>query len=308
MNLKSHILSTALIATCGIAAAQSSVTVYGRFDVRMFKDLGSELKQLGNGTGSRLGFRGTEDLGGGLSAFFDLQHRFNADTGMQTRTTNFYQQSFVGLAKKDLGRVWLGRDYTPGYIQVMLIADPFAHGTVGSMITVHTGGIAANRIDNAVTVSTKVGKFDGTVQVGAGEGVTRDPQYSTALLYNGGPLTIGWGYENPGTAASHWSLLSGVYKQGPFIARLGLGKGKTSTKQERTAWSAGLTYVRDVHHFHMAYGKLDNDTGNTALNKKFAIGWQGFLSKRTNLYVNYASDSMLAKNKSGYDLGIKHNF
>jgi general bacterial porin, GBP family len=304
---RSSIATAALALSCGIAQAQSSVTVYGRLDVRMFKNLNSDTKELGNGSGSRLGFRGVEDLGGGLSAFFDLQHRFNADTGAQT-TTNFYQQSFVGLEKKGLGRVWLGRDYAPGYIQVMLIADPFDHANVGSLLTVNTGGIAPTRMDNTITAGTKVGGFSGTVQVGLSEGVTRDKQYSTALLYASGPLTLGWGYVNPGTAASHWSQLVGVYRQGPFVARLGLGKGKTTAKQERGAWSAGLTYVNDVNRFHVAYGKLDNESGNTSLSKKLGVGWQYFLSKRTNLYVNYARDSVLTTNKSGYDLGIKHNF
>jgi predicted porin len=301
------IAAAALIATCGAATAQSSVTVYGRLDVRMFKNLNSSVKELGNGSGSRLGFRGVEDLGGGLNAFFDLQHRLNADTGTQT-TTNFYQQSFVGLEKKGLGRVWFGRDYTPGYIQVMLIADPFDHANVGSLITINTGGIAVNRVSNTVTLGTQLGGFSGTVQVGAGEGVTRDPQYSSALLYKAGPVTLAWGYENPGTVASYWSQLVGVYSQGPIVARLGVGKGKTNGNQERAAWSAGLTYSLAAHRFHMAYGKLDNESGNTALSKKLGAGWQYFLSKRTNLYVNYAQDSVLATNKSGYDLGIKHNF
>jgi predicted porin len=304
---RSCISATLLTMACGAALAQSSVTVYGRLDVRMFKNLNSTAKELGNGSGSRLGFRGVEELGGGLNAFFDLQHRFNADTGAQT-TTNFYQQSFVGLEKKGLGRIWLGRDYTPGYIQVMLIADPFDHANVGSLITINTGGIAVNRINNAVTASTQIGGFSGTVQVGASEGVTRDRQYSTAFLYKGGPVTVAWGYENPGTVASYWSQLVGVYSQGPFVARLGLGKGKTSGNQDREAWSAGLTYVHDVSRFHVAYGKLDNESGNTSLSKKLGVGWQYFLSKRTNLYVNYARDSVLATNKSGYDLGIKHNF
>jgi general bacterial porin, GBP family len=304
---KSCIAAAALTVACGAASAQSSVSVYGRLDVRMFKNLNSTAKELGNGSGSRLGFRGVEELGDGMSAFFDLQHRLNADTGAQT-TTNFYQQSFVGLEKKGVGRVWFGRDYTPGYIQVMLISDPFDHANVGSMITVNTGGIAVNRISNAVTASTQIGGFRGTVQVGASEGVTRDRQYSTAFLYTGGPLTVGWGYENPGTVASYWSQLVGVYSQGPYIARLGLGKGKTSSKQDREAWSAGLTYVLGANRFHLAYGQLDNESAGTALNKKLGVGWQYFLSKRTNLYVNYGQDSVLKANKSGYDLGIKHNF
>ena len=58
--------------------AQSEVTIYGRVDLGYVKDVGSSVKTLRDGATSMLGFRGAEDLGGGLSVFFDLDHRFIA--------------------------------------------------------------------------------------------------------------------------------------------------------------------------------------------------------------------------------------
>lgn len=314
MSLKRSIPLTALVSACGLAVAQSSestqssVSIYGRLDVRAVKDIGTDIKALANGSGSRIGFRGTEDLGGGWSAFFDLQHRFNIDTGAQTNAQKFYQQSFVGLDGGKLGRAWFGRDYTPAYFQVMLIADPFDHANVGSLINVNTGSISANRVDNSANYRFQTGGFTGFLQVAAGEAAFRSKQYSTAFLYSGGPIVVGWGYENPGNINDYWSQLSVVYTAGPIIGRFGYGKGKTSTDQKRSAVSIGATYSVDAHRFHVGYGRLDNDTNDLAISRKLGLGWQYFLSKRTNLYVNYGRDNALSLMKWGYDIGIKHNF
>ncbi|MCV4872465.1 porin, partial [Escherichia coli] len=62
---------------------------------------------------SRLGVRGVEDLGGGLKAIFNLEHRMNADDGNST-APNFWQHSWVGLSG-NFGEVRLGRDYAPAF-------------------------------------------------------------------------------------------------------------------------------------------------------------------------------------------------
>jgi predicted porin len=311
LQIKTSFVAASLVV-CGMAHAQSSVTVYGRVDVRVMKDLGTDNKTMANGSGSRLGFRGEEDLGGGLKAFFDLQHRFNINNGAQTNAQRFYQQSFVGLAHNTYGRLWLGRDYTPAYIQVMLIADPFDHANVGSMITINQGGISTNRSDNTINYGVNIGPVTATVQVAEGTNLPlsnfAEKPKGMALLYRGGALTLGFGHEDPGNRNDVWNHITGVYTLGPVTGRIGLGKGTTSANQDRSAWNIGATYSFGAHRLHAAYGVLENDTANTDLSKKLGLGWQYFLSKRTNLYVNYGHDSVLATKKSGYDLGIKHNF
>ena len=81
--MKKSLLALAVLgAFAGAASAQSTVTLYGRVDLSFAKNIGSEDKDIHNGSGSRLGVRGVEDLGGGLKALFQIEHRFNADTGI----------------------------------------------------------------------------------------------------------------------------------------------------------------------------------------------------------------------------------
>ena len=80
--MKKSLLALAVLgAFAGAASAQSSVTLYGRLDLSVNKGVGQTAKNLSNGSGSRFGVRGSEDLGGGMSALFNLEHRFDADTG-----------------------------------------------------------------------------------------------------------------------------------------------------------------------------------------------------------------------------------
>src|SRR6187551_782694 len=92
--MKRSLIALAVLgAFAGAASAQSSVTIYGSVDMAVAKGDGGTAGNNGGGAGgadvwslqqsnaNRLGFRGNEDLGGGLSAQFQIEHRFNADTG-----------------------------------------------------------------------------------------------------------------------------------------------------------------------------------------------------------------------------------
>jgi predicted porin len=84
------------------AHAQSNVTIYGLFDVGVQLDDASNGKTAkvvsGGNYGSRLGFRGAEDLGGGLSAIFTAEHGINVDTGGLAQGGRFFgRQVFAGF-------------------------------------------------------------------------------------------------------------------------------------------------------------------------------------------------------------------
>jgi predicted porin len=105
-------------AVAGGALAQSTVAIGGRVDVgpQYVNDGVNKLKRVDSGTytASRLFFKGTEDLGGGLSAGFYLENRFNADTGAPQNATKFFNAgSQVFLESSALGSVTLGRQYSP---------------------------------------------------------------------------------------------------------------------------------------------------------------------------------------------------
>ena len=102
--MKKSLLALAVLgAFASVASAQSSVTLYGRVDLSVGKGPGTSAKQMANGSGSRFGVRGVEDLGGGLQALFNIEHRYNADTGAQTNAQRFWTgRSIVETSKAQL--------------------------------------------------------------------------------------------------------------------------------------------------------------------------------------------------------------
>jgi predicted porin len=175
----------AVIATCFAAPvmAQSSVTIYGIADAGIMKVKNQPVKVVsGIADGSRIGFKGTEDIGGGFKAIFNLEARVELDTGTQTPAlitpnqglfltkgmgalpapilaglrTNlqpkdavnsekalFDRTAYVGLVTP-AGAFMIGRMYTPGY-EVFAAADVFEAGTAGTWggITGGTAGFTA---------------------------------------------------------------------------------------------------------------------------------------------------------------------
>jgi predicted porin len=170
---KSLFAVAAATAFAGAAQAQSSVTVYGIIDagyiggssrVTSSNGLGATggtlkttVNQFGQSaeTTSRLGFRGNEDLGGGLSAFFTAEFQLqpqdqvlsgNATGGLVNR------QTFVGLAKKGLGNFALGTQYTPVF-NASAATDPGQHNNMlGNVIYAGAAVVGIKEADNG-TVS-----------------------------------------------------------------------------------------------------------------------------------------------------------
>jgi predicted porin len=136
-------LSAALIAFTALnASAQSSVTIAGQIEAQVVRQNGGTsavanfpavgLRNRVDGLSSRLIFRGTENLGGGLSAYFVLDHRFKTDTGAQSATAFWDGQSVVGIASP-YGTVYAGRDYVPAFYPGVRI-DPWGYdGSIGSI-------------------------------------------------------------------------------------------------------------------------------------------------------------------------------
>lgn len=116
--------SFALVAACTTAtvSAQSSVTLFGVVDASISHysvestrtTAGRSQTVLGNGSysASRIGLRGKEELGGGLSAGFWLESPLSNDDGGSVRPFNFSRRSTVSLSGP-WGEVRLGRDYVP---------------------------------------------------------------------------------------------------------------------------------------------------------------------------------------------------
>lgn len=314
---RKHLLAVLLMnGFAGLAAAQPSVTLFGKIDSAYVKKIGSPNKILDEGAQSRFGLRGTEDLGGGLSAFFWLENRFKSDTGQQNGVRFFQGQSILGL-KGNWGSVAVGRDYVAGYIEAQIVADPFIHTGVSSMVLTGTGGIGTVRNDGALTYQYKNPNFSFSAQrANAVEPnsatlpapLTREHPVSLSASYRYGSLYAAYSYDNPGGINDQWQFATVQAPVGPVTLSAGYGRGEANNASKRRSWIVGAFMPIGVGRFKIAYGSLKNTSTDAKLMDKFAIGYNHNLSKRTFAYLNLARDQRVLTSKGGFDVGIQHNF
>jgi predicted porin len=203
-------IPTALALAASAAHAQSSVTLYGIVDAGLAyvhnaqASNGTNQSTLakfssGNLSGSRWGLRGTEDLGGGLAAIFQLENGFNVGTGnLGQGSREFGRKAIVGLASNTWGTLTLGRQYDP---LVDLVQPLTADGPYGGVFG--TPGDLDN-YDNSLRVSNSVKytsplisglQFEALYGFGGVAGSTGSAQtYSFGALYGNGPLSLAAGY------------------------------------------------------------------------------------------------------------------
>ena len=350
--MKKSLIALAVMAAAGAASAQSSVTLFGIVDAAYAHGSGSAANrtQLASGANnsSRLGFRGTEDLGGGMSASFWLEGQFNTDngTGVATNTNNqpggnttaggltFNRRSTVSLAGP-WGEVRLGRDYT-GHYRNRVDTDPF--GVVGVGATqVNVGSLAgqtSTRASNAIGyfLPPKLGGFFGQVQYYLGENASGTPTeddgngYSLRAGYQAGPVVVSAAYARQQFAAGDIvSTNLGAIYDAKVVKLMAAGfrdKTESATPFSGKGYTLGAIAPVGVGDFKLAFSSYGSDAGLKPKTKKAAIGYVHNLSKRTALYATYArvrnsggattalNGSVTAANQgsSGYDLGIRHSF
>lgn len=314
-TLKLTALSAGLLLS-GHTLAQSNVTLFGKVDAGLVRAIGTGTTTLGEGAQSRFGVRGTEDLGEGLKASFWIEHRFRSDTGAQTAVRFFQGQSIVAL-EGGWGKVSLGRDYVAGYTEVQITPDPFIHTGVSSLVSVGTGGIGTVRNDGAITYKNQLGAVGFALQTASAVNPnsttlpapsTLDRPVNGYLSYQAGPVYIGWSHENPGGANDNWNFVAARYVIDRWTLSTGLGSGKDNTSHERKSAMVGAAFKTASGRIKLSYGQLKNNTTGTDLTRKMAIGYNHDLSKRTFVYANLAHDKAVATHKTGFDVGLQHNF
>ncbi len=329
--MKKSLLALAVLGSfTGAVSAQTNVTIYGIADAGIVLERGGSagaVNKLTSGvaSGSRIGFRGTEDLGGGLSANFVLENGFNIDNGSLVGGLIFGRQAFVGL-KGGFGAVNLGRQYTPHY-SILVGVDPFGNGTAG-----RTTNLMANsgvRMNNTVKYSSpNMGGFSADVAYGFGE-VAGDSAASRAIGFNvkyaAGPVTVGLGYHNANNATdtddAKSTLLAGTYSFGVAKAHLAYGVNKGTGSADNTDMMVGVTVPVGASKFIASYIRKNDESAANADASQWALGYFYSLSKRTDLYVAYAdiSNDNGAAFKVGngteagsgdraFNLGVRHNF
>lgn len=310
--MKKSLIALAVLGSLAAAAhAQSNVTLYGRIDLGLQRGLGDDITRLEQASGSRLGVRGVEDLGGGLKALFNLEHRLNADTGAVNSANSFWNgRSVVGL-EGGFGQVVLGREYTPAR-NIANRADPWGGDTVGRLEPILFGGILPSRQNNSITYTSP--SFSGVraqAQYALDEADTGEDFYGLNLSYGAGPLSLAYGYNKAGVDDNTWHLVTAGYDFGSFRLVGAYGQGKpegVGVADKHRSFMIGATAPLGAGELKVGYGKLKEIDPDQDVSSKFAIGYHYALSKRTTVYVDVANDRELADNKTGFDIGLKHNF
>jgi predicted porin len=249
--MKKTLVAMAVMAVAGAASAQ--VTLYGTVDAGLaYEDVGGVTKTKMNSgvmNGSRWGVRGTEDLGGGLTARFQLENGFGIDNGaggqgLATPTVGggvvvgdtsvarmFGRQALVGVSGS-FGSVTVGRQYTPGDIALGIdAAGAQGVGGGGAMYTVFTSnfnnvdGFGAARADNSINYSLPagIGGISGNLMVGLDES---DVAGAKTNFVGNKFMGLNVGYAAGAVAANvAWETQT-----------------KTNASKSDTGWVAGLSY------------------------------------------------------------------
>lgn len=348
-----HKLTVAAVmaALGGGAFAQSSVTVFGGVDVSVAHASGSisNLNSISsNGiSASKIGFRGVEDLGGGLSANFWLESGLSPDTGIgqATNTNNqpsgevpagglmFNRRSTVGLLGK-WGELRLGRDLTPNYWNVFL-ADPWWHLGFGTAQTVSgsvPGGATWYRASNSIAYRTpsSMGNFFAHAMYYLGEngGVSSTAHdgdgVSVRVGYQTSKYTLSIGAQRTQRAAGDLTNTSALATYDAGFAKLtaGINRDTIDGAPGGKGWVVGAKVPIGLHEVRGSLSSYQMDSAGNPRTQKLALGYVHNLSKRTALYATgaYLSNSggaarslggaATAKDDSstGVQFGISHSF
>jgi predicted porin len=335
--MKKSFLALALMsAFSGAAFAQSNVVIYGIADVGvqgLSTGTGKIAKvQSGQESGSRLGFKGTEDLGGGLKANFVLEQGITLDDGASAQGATFGRRSFVGLSG-DFGAVNVGRDKSTTF-QLFDAFDPFASGFInsgsglsgiysigGQNAVLGTSASTRGRDSNSVYYYTpELGGFYGVGQYGAGEVAGNNSvgrSLGLSLGYKIDALNVAYNYykDNAQDATSATNAKSANtilvnYNFGVATPVFIYQKVKTDGTSavaavDRKIFTLGVTVPVDANGKVLATFTDVKDDSLTKVGsastvgsaKQFAIGYQYALSKRTDLYTAYARTNQDANSK-----------
>lgn len=333
-------LGAALLCAAG-AHAQSSVQLTGLVDVfagsmKMAGDASSKsVVDSGGLTTSWFGMKGTEDLGGGLKAHFNLTSFIKVDTGTQGRFTGdtfFSRDANVSLSG-GFGSVLLGRWMAPNFLP-SVVGNPLGDSFTFSPLILHkdvplfngTGWRSMTPADtgwsNQIVYSTPdIGGFKANLQYQFGEQAGKSGKNNVGVnfFYFGGPLTLTGFYENAdinnpvntllANNQKYWMLL-GAYDFGMVKPYLSYGEKKI----DDTASTKGKTYQVGASA-PLGNGKLLAEWVKTEWStpdvsrKTFTLGYDYNLSKRTDVYAMFMGDKITNQTSgTSFGVGIRHRF
>lgn len=332
-------LSAALLPLSA-AWAQSTVTVYGRLNVAL-ESVGSSgapvsrsVKRESNNR-SVLGFRGTEDLGGGYQALFQLEGALSLDTGAATSFAN--RDTRVGLSTP-WGLLFLGHWTTP-YLLATSGFDPYYPTTAGYMSLMANGSAStANNVGDRASFDRRQQNIvqywtpswqglSGRVAYAFNEGEVgprgSSPRlWSASLNYDDGPWNVALAreehrdYQGPGLNDSG-TKLGAAYRFGDWRLAAAAERLRYETAAgalTRNSFYASATWQLGAHGLRLAYTHAGEGKGPAGAkvgfiaagadtgSRQWTLGYDYSLSKRTGLYA-YAS-RIDNQARAAYDFAI----
>lgn len=353
--MKKTLIALAVLGSvAGVAQAQSSVTLYGLVDAWVGSNKTStsgvvpatsnRVTSLDSGvfSTSRFGLKGTEDLGGGLKANFQLEQGFNADNGTTTAGTAFNRQSWVGLSG-GFGEVQLGRAWTPYDDTRALANDSFNSNSAASF---RTWAGYYDRTSNGIRYNTpSFGGFSAALAYALGEDETaansRSSLTSFSLNYANGPVVVGFAHqsERDNSAATifddvsglvglspskrNYTLLNGSYDLGvvKLIAGINQVKGTSDAAPGAEAKAKEFNIGADFPltsalalGVGYAQSKIEVNGTDVAKNRGVSVLGKYSLSKRTFTYATLNSNKLtftgtnVAVKNTGFGVGVQHSF
>jgi predicted porin len=320
-------LIVAAVATVAASAsfAQSSVTIYGRLnDSIENQKTGDVKKTVLQNNASRIGFKGVEDLGGGLKAGFQLEHGFNADNGTQSQTAFWARQSEVFLQSATLGTIRLGNFTSESYYATADYVSMHNHDT----------GTSEDKLYNYVMRDTNkvayrapefVKNLSLEAAVSAPEGAAgAEKAYDFAANYSVGDLALGAGFSKNADDKQFGirALYTvGAFTFGGYYQRAMLDSSYAGDGKINTVRLSGM-YVLGASEFHLNFGlagKVDGIADTDA--KQATVAYNYNLSKRTKVYTFYTKvdnkpqatyfpngPTTKGLDFSSFAVGIRHNF
>jgi predicted porin len=309
--MKKLLLPLAVAAALpSFAQAQTSVTLYGLGDLSInsvnsgnaarSSKIAIESGVIGP---SRWGIRGSEDLGGGLSAVFNFEAGFAADTGAADNPF-FQRRSVVGLGG-NFGTVLLGRDYTPGF-QAGGVTDILGYGYWGNLLGFTAGGPFSGittRASNGIHYTSPTwGGFSIKAMYASGENdvapKTAGNVQGFAALYGAGPISGQAYYQTSNDAAANKNKQAGIgggYNFGAFRVVAGYYSSKLDINDFQVkAFNIGGAFAvgpGEIKAQVISMKETNTGLGPDPKNTTFGIAYDYNLSKRTKLYASYGRSS-----------------
>ncbi len=331
---KSAVAAAVLLAS---VAAQAQVTVYGNVDAFFGRvefpgtDATTNVES-GIHTGSFIGFKGQEDLGGGLKAFFALESDIGLDEG--TDADNFWgRTSELGLAG-DFGTIKLGNSRSLGFL-ANAAYNPFP--VTGLMNTSQVLNAYGNYTNAITYTSPNLSGFTVAAQAGMSEQDEVDNAFGLAANYNAGPLAVGFNYSTEQLSVAAAEAILGLdagdlgigavdydrwqlgtsYDFGVAKAFAQYGQNKFSVEGESLKtkfFQLGVTVPVSAQGTILAsYGESKFSVQDfSAKTRDFSVVYDHALSKRTSAYVGLKNLRVKVEGESEsgntYGVGIKHSF